>query len=320
MNLKLCLALAVWTLAPPDKPVGLIYEFSGQIEVTSKSGQPVTLRPRQLNYVFQGDRLRVGPDAQLTIGFLHDYHWEKLTPGEITIAADHGEPAELCERLEPPAKLRGPAGKHSATTLGSGKGAGLVLRAPVTAPEIPRITPFLGESIASDRPTLTWAPVDDATRYQVAITALGSDRQIWTTQATTPRATYPAEIAPLKRNRAYDWHVTAHRKSGAPQRIAQGRFTVAGPETVKTLESLNALAESDHPVDQQLALVSFCRESADGPALTLAEKLVQTAPSADLYRLLADLYQRAGRPADRDAATELATKLEKTEPPSRPVP
>jgi hypothetical protein len=304
------LLLATLCIVPPEKPVGLIYEFSGKVELISKAGKTVPLRPKQLNYVFSEDRLKVGPDAQLTVGFFKDYHWEKMKPGEIEIAADHGEPADLCERKEAPEKLRGPAGKNAVEAVGSGKGAGLVFRDAVAIQQIPRITPVVGEAIASDRPEFTWAPIDGASGYQVTLTFVGSDRPVWSTQVSEASAKFPIEKNPLMRKRIYNWQLIAQFENSPSQLVARGRFTVVGPETAKIFESIAELADSENAIDQILAVSGYQKENADGPALAAAEKLVKVAPSADLYRLLADLYHRAGRQTERETAIEKAIQLE----------
>ena len=99
---------------------------------------------------------------------------------------------------------------------------------------------------------------------------------------------------------------------GSVAQIVFSRFTVIGASVVEDLQSLKPLAESQQPVELLLAIASYQAYNAEGPALATCEKLAKLTPEdPGIYRLLADLYRRAGRTADSKAAADQAAKLEK---------
>jgi hypothetical protein len=283
----------------------------------------VKCKPKQLIYLYNGDQLRVGPKAGVTVGFLGDFHWEQLKPGKIDVKPNGCEPADLVVRIEPPELYRSKISQRGVEALCSGRGAGLVLRGPATPEQVPQVTPVLGEALTTDRPTLMWTSVAQAKSYQVNLFLGGSGRSLWSVRSDQPKLEFPADQPALKRNRTYDWQVYVENPDGSEAQIVRSRFTVTGASVAEELNSLKPLAESAQPVDLLVAIAIYQLYSADGPALVSCEKLAELAPSAEVFRLLADLYERAGRTADSKTAAGKAAKLEpkpeadsKTDPPS----
>lgn len=318
INLWVAISLTVISFAPPAKPVALVHEVSGDVELRTAQGKTTKCQPKQLTYLFDGDQLQVGRDAQVTVGFLNDFHWEKLKSGLIRVTPRACEPPEFVERLEPPERYRSKITRRGAEAVerGSGRGAGLILRgAPPrrsdAADAPPQVTPVLGETVTSDRPTLTWTAVPDAKSYQVKLFLGGSGRSVWSAQSKKTQLEFPFDQPALKRNRTYDWQVSVTQPDGTMMQIARSRFTITSAMVAEDLDALKSLTESTQPADLLIAIATYQAYSADGPALSVCEKLAKLNPDdPDVLRLLVELYDRAGRAADAKAAATQAETLD----------
>ncbi len=298
MTFRLVIIVCAMALAPPQRPVALVHDLSGDVELISSDGKPRKCKPKQLIYLYDGDQLRVGPKARVTVGFLNDYHWEQLKPGKIDVKPNGCQPANLVDRVEPPKTYQSKIAQRGVDALCTGRGAGLVLRGAPNQEQAPQVTPVFGEALMTDRPTLAWSSVADAKGYQVNLILSGSGRNLWTARADKPKLAFPADQPALKRNRTYDWEIYAENADGSVKQIVRSRFMVTSESTAAELNFLKPLAESDQPVDLAVAIAVYQLYNADGPALASCEKLADLAPSADVFRLLADLYARAGRAED----------------------
>jgi hypothetical protein len=315
MTFWVTITAAALAFAPPARPVALVHEVSGEVELMPAHGKPTKCQPKkQLIYLYVGDQMRLEPKARVAVGFLGDFHWEHLKPGLIRVGENGCEPRELVEQVDPPAQCHSKAAKHGLDAIkggSGGRGAGRILRGsgPVQTP--PQVKPVFGEAVTSDQPVLTWSAIPEAKGYQVNLLHVGSGRSVWSAHAEKPRLEYPADHPALKRNRTYDWQVSAEMPDGSVAQIVFSRFTVIGASVVEDLQSLKPLAESGQPADLLLAIASYQAYNAEGPALATCEKLAKLTPEdPGVYRLLADLYRRAGRTADSTAAADQAAKLE----------
>lgn len=319
MNFWVVMSLAVVSFAPPPKPVALVHEVSGEVELRTAQGKTTKCQPKQLIYLYDGDQLLVEREARVTVGFLNDFHWEKLKPGNIRVTPRSCEPPEFVERLETPERYRGKSVRRGAEAVerGSGRGAGLILRGVPNAADVtPQVIPVLGETVTSDRPTLTWTAVPEAKSYQVKLFLGGSGRSVWSASSEKPRLEFPADQPALKRNRAYDWQVSVSQPDGTVMLITRSRFTVSSAMAAEELDSLKRLTESTQPADLLIAIATYQSYNADGPAMSVCEKLAKLNPNdPDVLRLLAELYDRAGRTEDAKDANRRAKTLDpKTKP------
>ncbi|MFM9961686.1 MAG: tetratricopeptide repeat protein [Planctomycetaceae bacterium] len=319
MNLLFAISLTIASFVPPAKPVALVHEVSGDVELRTAQGQTSKCQPKQLIYLYDGDELQVAREAQVTVGFLNDFHWEKLKPGRLKVTKAACEPSELVERLEPPERYRSKIARRGLESVerGSGRGAGLILRgAPNVADATPQVTPVLGETVTSDRPTLTWTEVPEAKSYQVKLFIGGSGRSVWSANSDKTRLAFPADQPALKRNRTYEWQVSVTQSDGTMMVIARSRFTVTSATVAEELDSVKPLTESTQPADLLVAIATYQTYNADGPATSACEKLAKLNPrDPDVQRLLAELYDRAGRTTD---AKEAARRAESLDPKNKP--
>ncbi len=287
-----------------EKPVGLIHEMSGEIQLIAKSGQSLPLSPKRL-YLFRGDRLKLAEGAHITIGFFHDLHWEKVTEGEVSITATQCEPSKHVERLPMPAHLKTPIASAGVKMLESGRGAAVTLRAAGgSSHALPQISPIFEEAIDTDRPNFQWPSVTDAKVYQLTVSK--GDSPMWSYETETASFNFPADKEALVRNRTYQWTVVARNAEERAVAKFEGRFSVMSLKTVEDLQSIDKLAVSTTLAERHIALAAYQRLSAFSRAIRTCEEVAGDAASPELYRVLEELYLRAGRQSDSQKAAKQA--------------
>jgi hypothetical protein len=171
------------------------------------------------------------------------------------------------------ADLRGAA----APLMGGGSERTFTLTAPVAT------------MVATDRPTLSWAPLPDARDYQVTISDIAANyREVASSPALRePTWTVPR---PLARGRIYSWQVVARTPSGevkAPStREGEVRFQVISPEVATAL----AQASSEHKQDHLLLGLLYAAAGLLDEAEAELRALAAADPASSLPNdLLLDL-------------------------------
>ena len=171
--------------------------------------------------------------------------------GRITLAEDGTltTPTPLSREDEARAKLALQTGKvatppqlaalkvAAGPLMGGGSEPAFALAAPVAT------------LVATDRPTLTWAPLPDALDYEATISDVAANyREVVSSPALRePKWTVPRTLA---RGRMYSWQVVARTPTGevkAPStREGEARFQVLSQQTADALANASRQHAQDH--------------------------------------------------------------------------
>ncbi len=273
--------------------VARVMDVRGAVQIQSAEGP--SCAAALLDPLVRGDRLTVPADGGATLLFFETGAKVRVKAGTtVTIGLAGCEPPEAVTRLKSVSRsvattlrgLRSPSGQEFGTTS-------LREAREPNGPEPPAVTPIDSSTVVSERPSLSWKARPDVKTYRVRLRVGGSDRQLWTAEASEPRLAYPPGEAPLRRGRVYLWQVSDQQ--GRP--LVSGRFTVAtGPEATK-LGEFDHLARSDDPADLLAAAVVYLDHRVDDQALLVYERLTELAPSEPQHvEMLADLYRSPAGP------------------------
>ena len=280
--------------------------------------------------VYGDDRLVVAQGASAVLVFRSDGHIERITaPGTFKISQNGCQPKKGVEVVAVPEKSQPLVGKVSKGPRGIVQGGVTLVRAPPPAsaseknnsaaspppddnnapPEemlATRITPIIGSTVLSPKPTFSWPEVPKAETYTLKLYFLGN--QVWTVTTNTNRLQYAGDT-PLKGGATYTWDVSA-KLNGRARPVCEGAFTTAtDAQRADAAAFVQLLAKPEVPF---LALAGLWYEQHGFAAEATAtnEQLVKLAPSPEIYYALAGQYQQAGRAKDSEAAAKSAAELE----------
>jgi hypothetical protein len=150
----------------------------------------------------------------------------------------------------------------------------------------------IGKVILTDRPTLAWRPLPDATRYHLTLFDITDGRQNVRIVASTPvagtkNAWQPAR--PLARGRTYEWEVRA---------VKEDREEFAPPGRFRVLDQ-RAVEQIARHGDALLAVAAlYAREGLLDEAEQTLQLLLTARPAFPAARSLMQRV-RAARPPDR---------------------
>jgi hypothetical protein len=308
--LTLLLTSALCTMAAePPMAVAMVLTTKGDITLEQESAKPRRLGAGEM--LRPGDRLRAGSGAEAVLIFWEEARQERLKPkAQATVGAKGCTPPDSVERVKgkklPAAQLDGL--RHLAP---SGRRAGSDLRRD-RLPAMPQqVTPIYDAAVLTNRPTLTWQPVDKAERYRVELWSGNGQRRIWRATTTEARLEYPPKESALKPGTAYLWRVRAQKGEDEDLgQVVDSKFsTVTKPEG-EELAALTPLVAGGDVADLLLAAVAYEDHGVYGEALAVYEKLVAKQPEEANYLLaLANYYERGGRIKEAEAARAKAKKL-----------
>lgn len=315
MSIVAALLVAVAACAA-DKPnsVAIVEDTKSAITITRAGGQAERKDRKDLIYVWEKDRITISADGEVILVFFAGTK-QQLTAGTYEITSQGCQPVGGTPPPAKPTPLKGfSAAKQqgwSGISKGSGRGAGLVLRSALsrTPSDItpPAVAPIREELVASDRPDFRWQGGRPPFKVQLFS---ATNRLIWTAQSEKAELAFPQTEAALKRNRTYRWEIWSLAKPEAPEVVAESTFGVASEDTARTLDELQSLKSSDSSFELLLAISSFQAYGAESEALAACEKLLKQLPQdPDVLRLAADLYDRAGRTKEGEAAYKSALNL-----------
>jgi len=180
---------------------------------------------------------------------------------------------------------------------------------------------MFNSTVLTDRPLLSWRPVDGVSQYQVRLVAPldqegDKEETVWTAWTKEPRLPYPEKAKPLHFGSVYSWYVLARPGQKDEQVICRSQFWVATKEEVAALAKVKPLAAGKDPADLLLAALTYQEYGVYEEALVLFQRLAQLLPEeARFQAALADYYERAGRPQEAKEALERAKKLSFPVPP-----
>jgi hypothetical protein len=272
---------------------------------------------KDLVYVWEKDQIIISEGGEAVLVFFAGTK-QKLTTGKYEITEQGCKPLGGAPQPAKPIPLAGlPAAKQqglSGISKGSGRGAGLVLRGDVyrTAPapddSSPPVVPIRDELVVTDRPDFRWQVGKPP--FKVQLFSATGNHPLWTAESEKQELIFPKEEAPLKRNRKYRCEIWSLSNPGTPEKVVASTFMVASENTVRALQEVQPLVGSDSSFQLLLAIASFQAYGADSEALAACEKLLKQLPNdPDVLRLAADLYDRAGRTKEGEAAYKSALNL-----------
>ena len=290
----LCLALVLVADAPKSKPVAMVLEVAG--EATLRRGDAPAEPLRDMDLLRPGDRLEA-TKGHVRIVIVDDGHFERLQTGKIVTMGDKGcTPADAVERAT--GKLADADLRRLRGLVKSSRGGVGVLR-DLDTPTVPAVTPLLGSTILTQRPTFAWPALKGAARYDVRLfSGEGKERQReWKQTAVSPepRLSYPESEKELPLGVTRFWQVTGLDAEGKFVATIEYRFSVAAEAELARQPALRKLAESADPNDWLLAAASYEEFAAYGEALPLYQKLAGKRPEQANYQVaLMHYYGRAG--------------------------
>jgi hypothetical protein len=308
LTLLLTTALCMLAAEPPPA-VAMVLITKGDITVELAGAKPRRLGAAEM--LRPGDRLAAGSDAEALLIFWEEERQERLKPkARATVGTKGCTPAEAVERIDgkklPAAQLDGL--RHLAP---SGRRAGSDLRRD-RLPATPQlVTPLYDTTLLTNRPTLTWQPVEKADRYRVELWSGSGQRRIWRATTKEARLEYPPKEAALKPGTAYLWRVRAQKAEAEDLgQVVDSKFSTATKPEGEELAALKPLVAGGDDANLLLAAVAYEDHGVYGEALAMYEKLAAKRPEEANYQLaLANYYERGGRLKEAEAAREKAKKL-----------
>jgi hypothetical protein len=305
--------LSATLLAGPadERPVvAMVLQTRGKISLQRLTGK--ARRLAVMDRLRAGDKIIAGPRAEVTLFILAGGWHETLRPGaRATLGPKGCSPDGSVTRFRPRLPRQNLDGLRE--ELRAGKIGGVGLRDPADKTPPPRITPILGTTVLTGRPSFCWPPVAGAQEYQVLLLsgAEGPDgRRLWKATAREPHLAYPKTQAPLHAGYRFRWRVTARLKGGREKAVVAGKFFVATRQEVEALAGLRPLAESKDSVVVLLAAAGYEAHGVLEEALRLYERLAESAPQEPAFQqALANFYERAGQLDRAKAARARAQHL-----------
>ena len=303
-----------------SRPVARVLEVRGSIRAERADSADRELAV--FGTVYEGERLVLAADSWLVLAFRAEGRLERIAgPAEVTVgvggcvpeelvqpralARDGGRPVQAAVQQLPPVTRGG------ATIVRSRPGE--TGRPPDLPPGVlglprPWFEPVPQTIVLAVRPVFDWQTLPGATGYVVCVADEAGE--LWSTQVAQPPVEYGG-TQPLEPGQRYTWWVRVSEGPDQPgRRWGEARFTVAGGEQRALAEELQAWTAESQPGYLALAALWFQQEQLVGEAIQAARRLAELDPEqAEYHRLLAQLYQRAGRSDRADAARQRVRAL-----------
>jgi hypothetical protein len=174
--------------------------------------------------------------------------------------------------------------------------------------ELAGMRPIHESTVLSQRPSLRWPPVAQATEYEVAISD-AAGKQLCQLVASGNRLDIKPEVK-LERGARYKWQVMAKLDESDSRPVCRGEFVVATEEQRSIAEQLEQMLAS---ADVEYLVLATSWYEANGmlsEAIAVNRRVIESAPpSAAAHRALADLYERAELWDDAKRAREQAESI-----------
>ncbi len=297
------------------RPVARLLEVRGSITASREDGSSRELAV--FGTVYEGEQLGLEADSSLVLAFRASGRLERIEgPAEVTVGEGGCSPEEHVQQLalarEGGRPVQAAVQQLPAVTRG---GATIVRTRPGQPDPPPGLPPsLLGPPrawleparqtlVLAVRPVFDWQTLPDATCYELSVR--DDSGELWSARVAEPPVEYggPQPLGPGER---YRWRVVATQTGGrASRQLGEAHFTVAGGEQRALAEELLALATDSEPGYLALAALWFQQERMLVQAIRAARRLAELEPEkAEYHRLLAELYDRAGRPEQAGEARE----------------
>jgi tetratricopeptide (TPR) repeat protein len=299
-------AAALLNPAEPSGPVAMVLTTKGK--VSFGSGQDKPHRVGAADLLRPGDRLEAADAGEAVLLFLADRHRERLKPGvRASISKKGCTPADAVEVL-PPSKLAPVQAESLRDLSGSSRGAVGILRGePPPTPQV--ATPIFGAVVLTDRPALSWLPVEGADGYRVELRSGDGQRVLWRVTVKEPRLPYPDKPA-LRQGAKYLWRVSALLGEDKTKALVDSKFQVGTKGEINALAPLADLPTKADAAALLLAAVTYEAHGVYDKAIGLYEELARRVPDAPNFQeALANYYERAGRADKAKAAQKKAAEL-----------
>lgn len=174
----------------------------------------------------------------------------------------------------------------------------------------PRVTPFQGAFVMTNRPSFSWQPMENAESYSLQVLKSTRDTVIWSAKTIEAMLASPPNEKPLKHGRKYRWRVHVNLKDGKHREVVTSHFLVAYKEEIEEVESVKKLADSSDPPDLILAAGTYEAYGAYGKVLEIYERLgLQQPEDPNIHALRAYCYLKAGRENEAREALKKAKDL-----------
>ncbi len=310
VSLLLSLSLMLPAQADNPEPVAMVLTTQGAPLLERGSD---TRRLGAMDLLQPGDKLRVPAGGSVKLVFLADDHKETLKPGtQVSLGVKGCTPADAVEREEE-TRLPPESRQNLRELRLSARGGVGVPRSLNGKPPQPAVTPLIGAAVLSDRPTLTWTAREGADGYLVQLLS-GADekepRVHWQERTRETRLAYPTSQPPLTPGSLYRWKVYALKGDEKGEPFVASKFAVVTQRELPVLTGLQPLLKSNRPEDLLYAAVVYEGHHVYDEAFKLYERLAELSPHEPRFQqVLADYYDRAGRPDRAQAARAQARKL-----------
>jgi hypothetical protein len=292
----------------PTRPVAMVLVVSGGVIVQRPA---VANRPAQvMDMLYDEDRLATAEGGRTQLVFLQDGHREITKPSSAVVVKRRGcEPASSVDRQPPPTTTKKAVLEGLQELGNSSRGATVVFRSdPGAKPQAVR--PITGTAVLSDRPDFSWPASEGANRYEIALFRSGSNENVFRTESKTASLKFPDDAKSLTRSRKYHWQVSVKTDATIGRNLLTSSFTVAGPDEIEELRSLEPLVASADPADWLLAAATYASYGADAEALALYDRLAEADPKvAGFHAARAVHLERSGRTSEAQTARQLAESL-----------
>jgi len=289
-------ALLMLAAQPASKPVAMVLDARGRVEVTPVGEAPRLIAVGELLY--PADRLSVPADGSLTLAILGAGAKETIKPGSSAAVDPKGcAPPEAvstrsAQRPAVAGVMKGVRPSTPARRVWRSEG-------PTTSPRLrqPSLPCMTRLWPRTDR---SWPGSPSGERGATACGCSRAPGENCGRPTREPRLAFPEGKEALQRGYVYAWEVAD--STGKP--IARSTFSVATVSEAKRLAELAPLATGGDRADLLAAAIAYANLGAYGEATAAYEKLAKLAPNEPAYReALAALYARAGRPEDARAMT-----------------
>ena len=266
------LLFALVAFAQNQPPVGMILMADSAVQVQRGTART----PARLgDLLYAGDRVTTGT-GQVT--FLYCPSSERLT-------AKNGMTVELGPRVANTAGLTRAAAKCALPQVALGSES-LERVGGMRARGNPPIPIYLGGTIASNRPTFSWAPFPGTQQYRLSLTD-ADGKVLWEYRGAAPAATYPQTMPALGEGE-FRWEVVAQ---------ADGKTLAeqSAPFTVKSNAELSAVPAANDAASVFLRATELENAGYLAEAAAYFRMLRDSNPGDErLSRRLVVLYWNAG--------------------------